>query len=130
LEAYYDFPKGTPVTQEAFERLLGRKVPGPGIVGQKPYTLNTPIADMLDSTLGRLLGRVMRWKIKSMFKHDPDNPNALMVAASAWESPIRSVTMGGFTFEMLDGLLLMLNGKVIRGLAALLKGFWNKRKIA
>jgi beta-glucosidase len=129
LAQHYDFPKGTPISLESFERLLGRKVPGPGVAGQKPYTLNTPIADMLDSNPGRLLGRVMDWKIKDMFKHDPDNPNALMVGASAWESPIRSITMGGFTFEMLDGLLLMLNGKVIRGLVALLRGLWNKRKM-
>jgi len=129
LAPYYFFPKGAPVSQETFERLLGRVVPGPGVAGQKPYTLNTPIADMLDSTLGRLLGRIMDWQIKSMFKHDPDNPNALMVAASAWESPFRSITMGGFTFEMLDGLLLMINGKFIRGLWALLKGLWNKRKM-
>ncbi len=42
LAAYYNFPKGKPVSQEAFEALLGRPVP-PNMAPKKgEFTMNTP----------------------------------------------------------------------------------------
>ena len=45
------------------------------------------------------------------------------------EMPLRSILMmgdGALTREVLDGLLIMINGKFFSGAGALIKGIFNK----
>lgn len=124
LTAYYDFPKGAQIGQADFENLLGKAVPGNEVIEGEPYTINTPIGDMNDSFIGRQLGNMMNRQIQGMIKDDPDSPTAHLMQAIVREAPLRLMLMmgdGAASREMLHALLIMMNGKFFKGLAALVK---------
>ncbi|MCK4898480.1 MAG: glycoside hydrolase family 3 C-terminal domain-containing protein [Anaerolineales bacterium] len=127
LAVYYDFPKDAQISKEDFENLLGKAVPGNEAVMGKPYTINTPIGDLQDSFIGRQLGKVMQRQVQSSIKDDEESPTAQLFKAMAREAPLRTMLMmGGITREMLNALLIMINGKFFKGLYALVKAIRAK----
>lgn len=124
LSAYYNFPRGTPVSQVDFEALLGRPAP-PNLGSQKgSYTLNTPVGDMGDSFFGRQLAKVINQQISKMIKGMEDTPTALLMHAMIKEIPLRGMLVFGggvLTRAMLEALLLMINGHFWKGAGALIK---------
>ncbi len=122
LETYYKFPKDAIFRKEAFEALCGHPMPENVTAQKGDYTINTPISDLCDSFIGRQLTNRMQRQISEMVKEDPDSPTAVLMNAMIKESPLRIMMMfGGLTRDMLDALLLLLNGKYLRGLVGLLK---------
>ncbi|MCP4600167.1 MAG: glycosyl hydrolase, partial [Proteobacteria bacterium] len=124
LAAYYDFPKGTQISQADFENLLGKAVPENEAIEGELYTINTPIGDMKDSFIGRQLGNFMNRQVQGMLKGDLDSPTAQLMQVVAREAPLRIMLMSGegsVSREMLYALLIMINGKFFKGLAALVK---------
>jgi hypothetical protein len=73
------------------------------------YSLNTPIGDLSDSFIGRILLNMMTGQIKKMFgDEDEDSPMLKMVQNMVKEMPLRSLIMmsnGAVTQGTLDGLL-------------------------
>ena len=66
LNAYYNPAKGLPVDQEEFETLLGRPVPK-NVESQKgSYTINSPVDQLRDTFVGRLLFNLMQKKVGEM----------------------------------------------------------------
>jgi len=131
LAAYYNFPKGTPVSQRDFEALLGKPVPLNQGLQKGGYTINTPISDMSDSFIGRQLYSFMKKQMSKMIEGQEDTPTALLMEAMTRELPLRSVLMlndGSLTREMLDALLVMINGKLFKGLFSLIKAIVQRRK--
>jgi beta-glucosidase len=123
LGAYYDFPKGVPVDKKSFETLLGRPVPPNEAPTKGSYTINTPVGDMTDSFVGRQLSGLMKRQIAKMIEGQEDTPIALLMAAMAREMPLRGMLMvgdGSITREMLDALLVVINGRPLKGLSALI----------
>jgi beta-glucosidase len=122
LAAYYHLSKDKAISQADFERLLGRKVPGNEIVRGEPYTRNTPISDMQGSYFGRQLGAYVQRQIKARIVYE-DDPNAPMIMATAWEGPLRILMMGSdgaINREMLEALVLLVNGRYLKGVSGLL----------
>jgi beta-glucosidase len=122
LSAYYDFPKGAPVDQRSFETLLGRPVPPNEAPTKGSYTINTPVGDMTDSFVGRQLFGLMERQMAKMIQGQEDTPTALLMKAVAREMPLRGMLMSGngsITREMLDALLVVINGQPLQGLFAL-----------
>jgi beta-glucosidase len=131
LAVYYTPPKGTPISQRDFEALLGRPVPPNQRPQKGAYTLNTPIGDMRDSFIGRQLYKVMASQIKKMIAGQEDTPMALLMEAMIREMPLRGMLMSEdspFTRKMLEALLKMINGKLYRGIGALIRAMNNKKK--
>ena len=123
LAAYYDFPKGAPIDQKSFETLLGHPLPSNDAPAKGSYTINTPIADMQDSFIGRLVFRLANRQMAKLLKGLEGTPTALLMEAMAREMPLRVMLMSGdgsLSREMLDALLVMINGLPFRGLLALL----------
>ena len=124
LAVYYNFPIGNELDVSEFEALLGRPVP-PNQGPQKgAYTINTPLGDMGDSFIARQLQRMIKKQMAKMIEGMEDTPVALLMEAMAKEMPLRSMLMlggGSLTREMLDALLVMINGKFLRGAGALIK---------
>jgi beta-glucosidase len=130
LAVYYNFPKGTPISQRDFETLLGRPIP-PNQGPQKgTYTLNTPIGDMNGSFIGRQLYNMMRSQMAKVVQGQEDTPMALLMEAALHEMPLRGMLMlgndGPLTREMLDALLIMINGKFFKGAGALIRATRKK----
>ena len=130
LAAYYKPSKDVLFSQTDFENLLGRAVPPSESTRKKHYTINTPIGDMKDSFIGRQLGKLMQRQVEGMIGDDTDSPSAQLMLVIAREAPLRTMLMmgEGVTREMLEALLLMLNGKSLAGLLALLQALWANRK--
>jgi beta-glucosidase len=130
LAVYYNFPKGSPVSKADFERLIGKVVRSNEVANGESYTINTPIGDMTNSFIGRQLGNFMRKQIKSLIKGQEDTPIALLMEAMAREAPLRVMMMtgdGSITRDMLDALLVMINGKFFKGLGAFVKAIRAKQ---
>ena len=129
LSAYTNFPADAKISQNDFEKLLGRAVPSNQALEKGTYTLNTPLGDMSGSFIGRQLLKMMEKQIANMVKDDPDSATALMMRSMVNGIPLRAILMMGgdnLNREMLDGLLVMLNGNSTKGLIALLKAVRNK----
>jgi beta-glucosidase len=126
---YKNFPKGTPVSQGDFEGLLGRPVPSNDPIRKGDYSINTPIGDMTDSLIGRMLGSIVGKQIGKIMEGQEDTPSAILMESMAMQGPLRTILMSGddsINREMLDGLVVMLNGQFFKGAAALIKAARNK----
>ena len=125
LPAYVNFSPDANISQADFESLMGRSVPPNRIIKGETATINTPLADMQHSFVARQLKKMVSKQIQMTLAQDPDSPNALMVEAMMKDVPLRTLVMFGgdaFTPKMAEGLLLMINGKYLRGLLRLLQG--------
>ena len=128
-EVYHNFPKGKPVSRQDFESLLGRPVPPNKKAEKGEYTINMPIGDMSDSFIGRQLYSYLERQMAKMIAGQEDTPTGLLMEAVARELPLRSIIMmgdGAISREMLDALLLMINGSSFKGSAALLKAIGTR----
>jgi len=109
--------------EEAFAVLYGRPLPPNRPEQRGSYTLNTPLGDMR-SLAGRLLRAIMQRQAKAAFMDDLDNPMAHHIETILDETPLRQMLMftgGGMTLDIVDGLLQLINGKLIRGARTLLR---------
>jgi hypothetical protein len=63
-------------------------------------------------------------QIKSLIKGQEDTPIALLMETTAREAPLRTMMMaadGSISREMLEALLVMINGKFLKELGAFVK---------
>ncbi|MBI9044790.1 MAG: glycoside hydrolase family 3 C-terminal domain-containing protein [Anaerolineaceae bacterium] len=124
LAAYDNFPRGAAISQKDFETLLGSTIPQNRHAKKGEYTINTPIGDMQDSFIGRQLYNMMKRNMEKMIQGQEDTATGIFMVAMMKELPMRSILMfgeGPFTREMLDAVLVMINGQFLKGLLALLK---------
>lgn len=131
LTSYYALPKGKAFSREAFAALWGAPLPANEISVKGSYSLNTPVGDMRASFIGRLLGNFMSKKIQAMIEGQEDTPTALLMESMAREAPLRIMLMtgdGSLSREMLEALLMMINGKFFKGLFALIKAVRANKK--
>jgi beta-glucosidase len=127
----YNFPNSQSLDLGEFESLLGEKVPNNEREEKGIFTINTPIYDMRDSFIGKLLSSFMKKQLMEMIKGQEDTPMGVMMRAMAKEAPLRSLLMTGNEFltrEILDALLVMLNGKFFKGISSLTKAIRKNKK--
>ena len=124
IDDYYDLQRGE-YSVGAFAVLMGQTantvVPRKGT-----YTLNTPISDMKDSWLARTFHARIKQAMAERFASDAESPTGILFRTMAEEMPLRSLLMfsgGRMSLARLEALVLMMNGKWIRGLIAL----WRSR---
>lgn len=106
---------------EEFEKLIGYKVPLETKV--KPYTLNSPFRDLKKSFIGRIV-------YKKLCKLAPDLVGEIkgdletFIDNTVGEMPLRGLAEasgGAFSITKAEGLVDLLNGKLIRGIRKLTK---------
>ncbi len=132
LQSYHAPATSFPIARRAFEALCGRTLPSNDLGKGGEHTLNTPIGDMTDTIAGHLLYKVIQRKIGKMTAGGSDDePLSIMVKRMGEELPLRGMMMssGRITYGMLDGVLMMINGKAWRGMRKLLTEFWQTRDI-
>ena len=128
LQPYHAPAASFPIVRPAFEALYGRTLPSNDLAKGDEHTLNTPIGDMTDTIAGRLLYKVIQRKIDKMTEGgNDDEPISIMMKRMAEELPLRGMIMssGKLTYGMLDGVLMMINGRALRGMRKLLTEFWH-----
>lgn len=129
LSVYFDFPKGTAIRQKDFETLLGKPVPSNIGARKGQYTLNTPVGDLSGSLIGRQLIRMMNKQISKMIAGIEGTPTAMLMEAMIRELPLRGMLTfgdGTLTREMIEALLVLINGKFFQGAGALIQALRNK----
>lgn len=127
--AYFNFPRGAPIRQDDFAALLGKPIPENKIPAKGDYTLNTPVGDMRGSFIGRQLYRFMEGQIGKMIDGQDGTPTAYLMQAMVREMPLRSMMMmgeGPFNRQMLEALLIMINGHFFKGLFAFVGAAFRK----
>lgn len=126
--AYVNFPADASIGQEDFATLIQRPLPSNTIIKGEPATINTPISDMKNSFVGRQIAKRMQKQVQGLIEDDPDNPNAQMMRAVVGEAPLRMIMMmsNQMNREMVNALLLMINGKFFKGLSLFLKARKDK----
>ncbi len=125
LSPYYQLSQEASFSPETFASLLGREVPKQQAPERGEYTLNTPVIDMQDSLVGRLLYRMMESQVEKIIAGQEESPNALMIRTMIREMPLRGLLMQGqgpLTRDRLEALLLLINGRVFKGLRRLITG--------
>jgi beta-glucosidase len=129
LQPYHAPATSFPIARPAFEALCGRTLPSNDLAKAGEHTLNTPIGDMKDTIAGRLLYKLTQRKIGKMTGRNDDEPISIMVKRMGEELPLRGMMMssGKVTYGMLDGVLMMINGRALRGMRKLLTEFWHTR---
>jgi len=125
LPAYTNFPADAKINNADFEALLGRPLPFNAIDKNEPATLNTPLGDLQHSFVARQLMKTVNKEVETMVADNPDSPNARMVAGIMMNAPLRTILMFGgdkLNRTMMEGLLLMINRRYIKGLKKFIKG--------
>jgi beta-glucosidase len=129
LDAYYDPAEHTTFGEEAFATLYGRPLPPNRPERPGTYTWNTPLGDIRGSLTAFLLRKVVLRQAEAAFADDPDNPMARHYETILAETPLRQLVMftgGGITLDVLDGLVQLVNGKLLRGIWTLLQAMRNR----
>ncbi len=119
LPYYHKFPPDAQVPGDVFRELLGRDLlPNlPDVKGS--YTINTPLADLRGTLIGKLLLKMVERSVENLIQEDPDSPTALMIRSMVKTIPLRTLMiMGGDRFNpgMMEGLVEMINGRFLSGL--------------
>lgn len=130
LSEYYEPKRVRRFSRNGFEALYGR--PLPDNIADQPgqYTLNTLLDDVRGSLAGWLLRKVI-WKLaKAYSMDDPDGPMARQAEYFLRYMPLRMMVMfgSGVSLDMLEGLLLLINGKLMQGIRKLWQEAREKRK--
>ena len=118
------------VPDNAFEAVLGRKIPSPTLDINAPITMANSLGDARYTKWG---GRIIAFIEKALDTvMDSEDTMTGMLKAMALEIPIRNfITMsaGVFSEEMAEGLLMILNSDGAgKGLGKILKGLFGAIK--
>lgn len=119
------------ITDEAFSALLGHEIPARTLDLSRPLTMNDTVgAGMLRKGFPRFLCgfiRLARRVCQLLGKR-----NEALYIGVALQMPYRSLwrgTNGAFSREMLEGFLMMLNGRFFRGLGRVVTGSRHKKSL-
>lgn len=130
LAAYFQPSSRQRFSPADLEALLGHPLPvNPG--PQKgSYDLNTPLAEMSGSLIGRQLFKMVKKQMAELIKGQEDTPTGMLMSSMAGEMPLRSMLMfpGALDRPKLEALLLMINGHFFQGLGAFLRAGSGKKK--
>lgn len=103
--------------QKEFEKLLGHPVPED--TPRHPFTKDSPLLHTTDSLLGKL---ILPIGSKTAAKEMGGTPQAVRMARETMESmPIRGLSMGGGTRNVIYGLVEIFNGHLVKGLGKMMK---------
>ena len=113
---YYDLTRGIEVPDEAFAAVLGRPIPPRERQKGEPHTLNATLEEAQDSFFGRLLVSVGRKIANNMSQ--TDEVGSEIVDHVLFTSPLRMMSMegGGVPPRVVEGLVLLLNGRFFSGI--------------
>lgn len=124
----YDTATITDVSDEHFTALLGREIP-PARWTPGPLGINDALCQMKDakSVLARLAFRLLnRMLKKSEAAHKPDL-NLLFLTNMPFRA-IAKMTNGAVSLNMVESILLIVNGHFFRGAGALIRGSLRNRR--
>jgi beta-glucosidase len=113
----YDVPK------EQFEAVLGRKVPEERSL--RPFTLNSTLGEIKVHWIGRMMNKQIEKSIMKIFTGDDSEGDIMtMILAMTVDMPLRQLGMmsqGALSVKMIEGLVDIMNGHILKGIRGLMK---------
>ena len=101
-------------TDAAFARLMGPAMPARRPL--RPFTIDSPVSDMSSTFIGRQAFRIVDMLMaKTVARMSPET--RAMISEMAADMPLRSFTSGGVPLEAVEGLVDVLNGHRVAGMA-------------
>jgi beta-glucosidase len=122
---YRDPPRYLEVDSASYEALLGRPLQKAPSTSQ-PFTRNSTISEVARTPAGRVLAWRFERELRAGFGDDP--ANEALISSMLEHSPLRVLSMGGFSAERIDHLVDLVNGRWIRGGRALLRSIARDRR--
>ncbi|MDE7105906.1 MAG: glycoside hydrolase family 3 C-terminal domain-containing protein [Anaeroplasmataceae bacterium] len=114
---YFDFTNIREITRSDFEAIYGKSIPVPA--KKYPFSLDSPMSDVQTKWLGRIF---VYFGLKALKKRSQTKEELEMNQYTFLTGPIRMIGMGlKKTNHQLEGIVDILNGKIIRGLIRFLK---------
>lgn len=123
LASYFNPSQNRRFGKAEFETLLGHPAPENVMPQKGSYDLNTPLCEMRGSLIGRQLFNLLSKQMRKMVEGKEDTPMGMLMLAMVNEMPLRTILMmgGPLNRPKLEALLLIINGHVLKGLAALIR---------
>ncbi|MDO4590132.1 MAG: glycoside hydrolase family 3 C-terminal domain-containing protein [Slackia sp.] len=87
----------------------------------RPFTPDSPVSDMGSTFVGRQAFRIVDMLMAKTVARMSDDMRAMMDEIAA-DMPLRSFTSGGVSFGVVEGLVDVLNGHGVRGMAKIARG--------
>ncbi|MEA4869779.1 MAG: glycoside hydrolase family 3 C-terminal domain-containing protein [Christensenella sp.] len=115
---YYDLSHGVNVPDRAFTSVLGRPIPPRERQKGEPHTLNVTLSEVRHTLLGRLLTSIGR-KV-ALAATETGEVDDGIIDQVLYTSPLRLMSSeSDITPRQIEGIVLLLNHKILRGLRAL-----------
>jgi beta-glucosidase len=130
IDEYYHVPGVSTFSRDGYAALYGRPLPANLPDKPRQYTLNSLLEDMHASPVAWLL-RTVIWKIANIrIKDGPDSPMAREIQNFLKYMPLRMMVMFGrrISLVMLEGVLLLINGRLLQGMHKLREVIKRNRK--
>ena len=81
------------------------------------YHLNSNLSELTGSFIGRIFIKKIHQRFEALYADDPRSYEIRMMNAMFADMPLRALVNfsgGEFSFDALDGLILMMNGHLFR----------------
>ena len=128
--SWYKTCSGTP-SQSGWEAMLGRKYT-PVVLKKGQFTMDSTVVEMKDhSLIMKIMYKAVETTIAKGFggKKDYENPEFRMLMESSAGGPLRSMQIsGGMKGGLMQGLLDMANGHLLRGICKMIRG-WHSEAV-
>lgn len=120
------------IPEDEFKTIYGSDLPANTKNPAEPFSLNSTLEDVTSTLAGKLLYKYILWYTVGMSgkeKSERADASRNMVRKTTPQNTLRSyvILSGGMVnFGMMDGLLMMMNGKFFRGLFKFLKSMGQR----
>lgn len=106
-----------------FSKLLGKPVPAADRDPSQPFDRTSTLEDLQSTFIGRIQYRSAMRSLRGLAGDDADPRTLAMMEAVVKEMPLKNLAMldPGTGLDTIDAILLMANGKLLRGLRALIR---------
>ena len=118
-------------SDDVFEKLYGKTLPVSRKPEGTPFTSESTMADVSGTFIGRKLNKIARKLMRKNAGTHSSPSMERMIEAMIRGLPIRLLAIfsqGKVTHKVVDALVLMINGKYIKGLGKLIKAKWSRHR--
>ena len=123
--AYHSMKDIREITKRDYEDIYGKPIPA--LPKKYPFTLDSPMIDVQRKWIGKLF---VHFGLKALKKRSKTNVEFEMNKYTFLTGPIRMIGMGvEKTNHQLEGIVHILNGKIIRGAIRFLKKDKRMKKL-
>lgn len=122
---YYNLPKDGSwlIPKEQFEAVYGKELPPSSRSKDEPYTQNSTVNETRSTMTGKLLARFVKAQVGKASREANESSKRMMMA-SIMDMPLRAMVVmsgGTFTLGLCEGLLLIMNGHLLKGIKRFMK---------